>query len=390
MNSTIKSSMKFRDLSAHVHEYEMHERIARDSVAPLLVKAFQPVTFMEHGFPVNYDGEKDLWKYIDSMHEGRFLTHCNELRGLTNDEYKLIESALEICSDFTGTFYKKMAPINSLTAALISYRSIKTFFESTNKDPSVIEIGPGSGLLGLLCGLSGYKYSSLEVTKSFSIYQYALWKFAGIDLQVASLGIGNVESNFLQIPWWVWCNLETKLPKRELVVANHVIREMHPLSLSFSIQRSIDLGSNYIAIDGIGWPKYLNNIIYLSDKTRIVHNNIYENNHLKTTILKFIDISQDSLTRPDPAVKWIQKGLKARLKSKILMRMYRFRVGVFLLELKKSTFVNKQELSQNMAYPEFHYARADITIKSLVHKIGADFITEDEQSIIYAKHKGQI
>jgi hypothetical protein len=72
------------------------------------------------------------------------------------------------------------------------------------------------------------------------------------------------------------------------------------------------------------------------------------------------------------------------------MRMYRFRVGVFLLELKKSTFVNKQELSQNMAYPEFHYARADITIKSLVHKIGADFITEDEQSIIYAKHKGQI
>lgn len=382
--------MKFKELSAYVHEYEMQEQIARDSVAPLLVKAFQPVTFIEHGFPVNYDGEKDLWKYIDSMHEGRFLKHCNELRGLTNNEYTLIESALEICSDFTGTFYKKMAPINSLTAALISYRSIKTFFESTNTDPSVIEIGPGSGLLGLLCGLSGYKYSSLEVTKSFSMYQYALWKFAGIDLQVASLGMDNVEPKFLQIPWWVWCNLETKLPKRQLVVANHVIREMHPFSLSFSIQRSIDSGSNHIAIDGIGWPKYLGNINYLTENTSVVHNNLHENNLLKTTILKFKDISLDSLTKPDPAVKKNQMGLKARLKSKILKRMYRSKVGIFLLELRNSTFVNEHKLSQNMVYPDFQHSCADITIKSLVHKIGAEFITEDEYAIIYAKHKGQI
>jgi len=382
--------MKFPDISALVHEYETQEQIAKDSVAPLLVKAFQPVTFMEHGFPINYDGKKDLWKYIDSMHEGRFLNHCNELRGLTNNEYKLIESALEICSDFTGTFYKKMAPINSLTAALISYRSIKTFFESTNNSPSVIEIGPGSGLLGLLCGLSGYKYSSLDVTKSFSIYQYALWKFAGIDLQVASLEFSNVESNFLQIPWWVWCNLKTKLPKRELVVANHVIREMHPLSLSFSIQRSIDLGSHYIAIDGMGWPKYLGNTNYLSVNTNIVHNNLHENNHLKTTILRFKDRSKNEPTYNDPTVKKRQKGLKARLKFKILKRMYRSKLGRFLLELRDSTFVNKQKLSQNMTYPEFHYSRADITIKSLVHKIGAEFITEDEQSIIYAKRNGQI
>ena len=165
---------------------------------------------------------------------------------------------------------------------------------------------------------------------------------------------------------------------------------MHPFSLSFSIQRSIDLGSNYIAIDGIGWPKYLRNINYLTENTSVVHNNLHENNHLKTTILKFKDISQNSLTRPDPAVKRKQKGLKSRLKSKILKRMHRSKVGMFLLELRNSTFVNKQELSQKMAYPKFHYTRADLTIKNLVHKIGADFITEDEQSIIYAKHKGQI
>jgi hypothetical protein len=85
-----------------------------------------------------------------------------------------------------------------------------------------------------------------------------------------------------------------------------------------------------------------------------------------------------------------QKALKFSLKSKILKRFYRYKIGRFILQLKNSTFVSKQVLSQYMIYPKFHYPNADIAIKNLVHRIKADYITEDERLIIYAKHRGQL
>lgn len=62
----------------------------------------------------------------------------------------------------------------ALTRSFISYRAISSFYKSLNKVPSVLEIGPGSGYLGLLCGIFGWRYSSFDNTKSLTVYQDAL------------------------------------------------------------------------------------------------------------------------------------------------------------------------------------------------------------------------
>lgn len=135
------------------------------------MRAFTPITFRNLGFNTEIKSKDELWKYIDTQHEGRYFENMALLGGgITESEFELLQEAVDICMKFTKTIGKELIPINALTRSLISYRAINSYYTSLNKAPSVLEIGAGSGYLGLLCGISGWWYSSLDVTKSLITY----------------------------------------------------------------------------------------------------------------------------------------------------------------------------------------------------------------------------
>lgn len=227
-----------------IQNYTQVENENLSLTSNFLARAFVPVTFRNLGFNTEIKSENELWKYIDTQHEGRYDKNLSLLNyALTADEFELLKEALNICIKFTKSLNKELIPRNALSRSLISYRAINSFSKNLNTIPSVLEIGPGSGYLGLLCGISGWRYSAIDVSKSLVTYQNSLWNFAGFKVKFAEVGFTYSDSDFLQIPWWVWCKPVLPLPEREILVANHVIQEMTPLSLSHTIKRSKNLGA---------------------------------------------------------------------------------------------------------------------------------------------------
>lgn len=356
----------------------------------LLARAFVPVTFRNLGFNTEIKSEDELWKYIDTQHEGRYdenLSLLNE--ALTADEFELLQEALSICIKFTKTINKELIPRNALSRSLISYRAINSFSKSLNTIPSVLEIGSGSGYLGLLCGISGWRYSSVDVSKSLVTYQNALWNFTGFEVKFAEAGVTYSDSDFLQIPWWVWSNPALPLPGREILVANHVIQEMTPLSLSHTIKRSKNLGAKYITAEGLGYGTYKNNLNIIDRNTDLIHHNSKDINYQKVWFWK-INNDKKALSDSNQFRSNVQNTKKVIIKKlqyypffeQLIRKIREFKVKK-QLKPKRAQLLNKVFL-----HP--HLTIECRLLDDLIRSKEVSFITEDELAMKWAEHSAHL
>ena len=275
-----------------------------------------------------------------------------------------------------------------MTRSLISYRAIKSYCESLAQIPSVLEVGPGSGYLGLLCGISGWQYSSLDVTQSLITYQNALWNFAGFKTKFAEAGITYSDSEFMQIPWWIWVDTKNSLPKRKILVANHVIQEMTPFSLAFTIKRSKNIGAEYILAEGLGYGKYQNNINIINKNSVLIHYNSLKSSYQKVWIWK-IDY-KDKLDNAD-FLKSTPKSKKEFvigffLKNKILANLYR-RINKFRDRIRFKRKIGEL-LNKSMSHPNLTISGS--LLNDYIRSKKVSIYTEDELLMHWANHNGHI
>jgi len=344
-------------------------------------------------FRTEIESSDDLWRYIDTQHEGRFFQNLSLLGGgLTESEFQLFQKAVDICARFTKSINKELIPINALTRSLISYRAIKDFYQSLNKIPSVLEIGPGSGYLGLLCGISGWRYSSVDVTKSLVCYQNSLWSYAGFKVKFAEYGINYQDSDFLQIPWWVWADLKISLPEREIVAANHIIQEMTPFSLSFSIKRSKEIGAQYITAEGLGHANYINNLNIIIKNTDLIHNNPINNRYQSVWFWKLKDhVTTIPVDFDLPLVKTAFQKIKQYLinfilKYKFIRKLYG---NINRLKSQKVFRDNTREIQdKSLRQPNVVFNYTDII--DFIQSKKVPFVSDDELAMKWANHKGHI
>lgn len=340
--------------------------------------------FFKYGFQTDIKNRDELWKFIDTQHAGRYFANLSLLNGgLTQSEFELFKTAVDICIKFTKTIKKQSIPLMALTRSFISYRAISSFYKSLNKVPSVLEIGPGSGYLGLLCGISGWQYSSFDNTKSLTVYQNALWNFAGLKAKFAEEGVNYSDSDFLQIPWWVWCDRENTIPKRELIVANHVIFEMSPLALNFTIKRIKDLGAEYITAEGLGSKNFVSNFNIISENTKLVHharqdNTNKENNHIPVWIWKIINKGVNIPTDFD-LTYFITKTKTSTIniierKLKLPIKLHRQILGKRYASSSKSK--SQELLNESMLHPKITIDAKDL--QNYLSSKAVALITEDE------------
>jgi SAM-dependent methyltransferase len=94
----------------------------------------------------------------------------------------------------------------------------------------ILEIGPGSGYLGLLLANDGHQYFAMDAAQAFYLYQKKLWlDIYGSDYFDSSESTSRPDTaKVTHIPWWQFANLSIPIPDVDVVTINHALTEMHP------------------------------------------------------------------------------------------------------------------------------------------------------------------
>jgi len=225
--------IKYQDL---LERYRTSETMAQKKLPFLAQAAFQPIHFLAFAWPTRLKNIEDLKNLSDSMHETRgerWLSRLKTKGGPNSDDVTLMESVAEQA----GPMFKALslpAPDASLVNAFYQLRIINDNFPESCK---VLEIGPGSGWLSLLLALSKRRILiALEATENFYVWQSLLFeRFPKINLIQTLDGYcpagDTTKSSILHVPWWESVELRRMPVEIDLVVANHVVCEMHEHSL---------------------------------------------------------------------------------------------------------------------------------------------------------------
>ncbi len=212
-----------------VENYNKAEIVGRSTVSNRAIEAFGLEVFGTLGYPFKVNDASELWRYHDVMHEGRFDANLRLIRKFTDHEFDLItQAATQILS-----FSERHLPIrnsgkHALTRSLYQYQLIMK--NRPHDGPlKILEIGPGSGYLGLLLANDGHQYFAMDAAQAFYLYQKKLWLDiygAGyFDYSESSSRPDNAKVT--HIPWWRFANLSIPLPDVDIVTVNHALAEMH-------------------------------------------------------------------------------------------------------------------------------------------------------------------
>jgi len=217
-------------MSNIVEKYNQAERAGRATVPNRAIESFSLELWNTLGYPFKVDSESELWRYHDVMQEGRFKSNLRLIGSYSEHEFELItRTAFQILS-----FSERHLPIrnsgkHALTRSLHQYQLLMKH-RPHNGPLRILEIGPGSGYLGLLLANDGHHYFAMDAAQAFYLYQKKLWlDIYGKDYFDYSESSSRPNSaKVTHIPWWQFANLSIPIPDVDLVTINHALCEMHP------------------------------------------------------------------------------------------------------------------------------------------------------------------
>jgi hypothetical protein len=249
--------------------YNQNEKLALKEFPNYKLRAFYPITFLRYNFPITANAPEEIFKYLDTMQENQINKHYfNDLDGyLLQDEMKAIENIATSVSTYAKFFNKRTVPIGigHMISSISTIRSLLAIQKQKKKNKlNVIEIGSGSGMLGLLANQFNINYTSFDITNAFAIQVCTLYKFL-FDKDFLDLSSIPCPSNFDRekktvkasddnikwlnekiqednkmtfIPWWHFLNEENiNLPRYDLVIMNHCFFEIKEIANRYIFKR---------------------------------------------------------------------------------------------------------------------------------------------------------
>ena len=217
-------------MSNIVDKYNQAEHAGRATVSNRAIESFSLELWNTLGYPFKVDSESELWRYHDSMQDGRFKKNLRLIGSFSEQEFDLVtKTAKQILS-----FSERELPIrnsgkHALTRSLYQYQLLMK--HRPNDGPlRILEIGPGSGYLGLLLANDGHQYFAMDAAQAFYLYQKKLWSdIYGSDYFDYSESTSRPDSaKVTHIPWWQFANFSIPIPDVDVVTINHALTEMHP------------------------------------------------------------------------------------------------------------------------------------------------------------------
>ena len=238
------------------------ERSGRATVSNREIESFSLEVFNSLGYPCRIDSEAELWRYHDVMQEGRFKENLRLIGSYSEHDFDLVtKTAKQILS-----FSERHLPIRN-SGKHAPTRSLYQFQLLMKHRPHdgplrILEIGPGSGYLGLLLANDGHQYFAMDAAQAFYLYQKKLWSdIYGADYFDYSESSSRPDTvKVTHIPWWQFANLSIPIPDVDVVTINHALAEMHPQAVKTIFARLYsawgDTDKQLVLAEGLGYDYF--------------------------------------------------------------------------------------------------------------------------------------
>ena len=220
-------------MSNIVDKYNQAEQAGRATVSNRAIEAFSLELWNTLGFPFKVDSESELWRYHDSMQDGRFKQNLRLIESCSDHDFELVtKTAKQILSFSERELTIRNSGKHALTRSLYQYQLLMK--NRPHDGPlRILEIGPGSGYLGLLLANDGHQYFAMDAAQAFYLYQKKLWsdiyRADYFDYSESTSRPDNAKVT--HIPWWRFANLSIPIPDVDIVTINHALCEMHPTAV---------------------------------------------------------------------------------------------------------------------------------------------------------------
>jgi len=248
-------------MSNIVDNYNQAERAGRATVSNRAIEAFSLELWNSVGYPFKVENELELWRYHDVMQEGRFRKNLLEVGECSDHELNLVmKTAKQILGFSERELTIRGSGKHALTKALYQYKLL--IKHRPHDDPlRILEIGPGSGYLGLLLANDGHQYFAMDAAQAFYLYQKKLWsdiyRADYFDYSESTSRPDNAKVT--HIPWWRFANLSIPIPDIDLMTCNHALAEMHPEAVKTIFRRLYsawgDTDAKLVLAETLGWQK---------------------------------------------------------------------------------------------------------------------------------------
>lgn len=224
-----------KDVQELIRQYAIAESGGLSRVPNRAIQAFSLEVFGLAGYPFRIETADELWRYHDVMQEGRFERNLKLIGDSANDELlELISVTASSVLEFSERrFGFASIAKDMLSRAVYQYVLIQKLLEGRPKPWSILEVGPGSGYLGLLLGLGGHRYTAIEASQAFFVYQSTLYRDIFRDKYSDGLTSTAADADLCHIPWWDFCSEASYLRPFTAGTANHMIAEMNPRGISY-------------------------------------------------------------------------------------------------------------------------------------------------------------
>ena len=249
-------------MSNIVDKYNQAERAGRATVSNRAIESFSLEVFNTLGYPCRIDDESELWRYHDVMQEGRFKENLRLIGKYSEHEFDLVTKT---ANQILG-FSERHLPIrnsgkHALTRSLYQYQLLMK--HRPHDGPlRILEIGPGSGYLGMLLANDGHQYFAMDAAQAFYLYQKKLWSdIYGADYFDYSESSSRPDTaKVTHIPWWQFANLSIPIPDVDVVTVNHALAEMHPQAVKTIFARLYsawgDTDKNLVLAEALGYDYF--------------------------------------------------------------------------------------------------------------------------------------
>ena len=220
-------------MSNIVEKYNQAERAGRATVSNRAIESFSLELWNAMGYPFKVDSESELWRYHDSMQDGRFKQNLRLIGSYSDHDFDLVtKTAKQILSFSERELTMRNSGKCALTRSLYQYQLLMK--NRPHDGPlRILEIGPGSGYLGLLLANDGHQYFAMDAAQAFYLYQKKLWsdiyRADYFDYSESTSRPDNAKVT--HIPWWRFANLSIPIPDVDIVTINHALCEMHPTAV---------------------------------------------------------------------------------------------------------------------------------------------------------------
>ena len=214
----------------------------------------------------------------------------------------------------------------------------------------ILEIGPGSGYLGLLLANDGHQYFAMDAAQAFYLYQKKLWSdIYGADYFDYSESTSRPDSaKVTHIPWWQFANFSIPIPDVDVVTINHALAEMHPQAVKTIFARLYsawgDTDKKLVLSESLGYDYFKRKqAIYTDIRTEsfTVHRSsgftIFRPDKLSAVAQLFESSSTPSFTART-------KRKVTKRVDKIIVRTLRTKIGRRLAKLMKRGPVHQNKI----------------------------------------------